>query len=173
MPFFAQLPKALLERACERIVGIVVKALVGPETIDLRRNVADFSAQPAECGEVLIGNLEGRQCLWQRILVELRIGFRPRDLSDVHNASDMGTTQERNEILKAAVGMTDREEGMRLSPPLSRVLEGAALVSSNMVGLIASYLVLWFVCRRTMCVAFVVEITGVNSYDGSRHQARL
>src|SRR5262249_41473296 len=54
----AQTRKSAMERLGQRVVGIVVKALVLPERVHVRRNVVRPRAQAAERGDVLVSDLE-------------------------------------------------------------------------------------------------------------------
>ena len=57
-----------------------------------------------------IGDVEGHQSVGKRILVELRIGSRPRNRSDVGGKIDVGSSQQLDELLEASVGMADRRD---------------------------------------------------------------
>jgi hypothetical protein len=93
------------------IISIVVKALVRPEAVDILRRDSRFSAKAAECSHVFIGNVEERQSVRKRVLVELRIGSRPRNRSDIRDKMSLDFTQQLDELLDASVRMADREEG--------------------------------------------------------------
>src|SRR5229473_1118851 len=47
--------------AAHRIVGVVVKTLILPESIDVRRNILCTCAEAAEFGDMLICDLKSRQ----------------------------------------------------------------------------------------------------------------
>ena len=47
--------------AAHRIVGVVVKTLILPEGIDVRRNILCTCAEAAEFGDMLICDLKSRQ----------------------------------------------------------------------------------------------------------------
>ena len=67
--------------------------------------------------------------------------------------------------------MTDGEEWtLHIS---SRVIEGAALVRRDMIGLVAFDLVLGIIFRGAMRMALVVKISGVDGDDGPQHPACL
>ncbi len=57
-PQFVQSGEAGTETVAQRIVGIVVKALVLPEGIDVGRNVLRARAAPAEFRDMLICDLK-------------------------------------------------------------------------------------------------------------------
>src|SRR5690242_14543250 len=59
---------------------------------------------------MVVRNLEGRQSIRKRVLVELRIGSGPRDRSDVRDKTDIGAVQQLDKLCKTSVGMTDGEE---------------------------------------------------------------
>ena len=103
--------EARLKLCGKRIISIVVKALVRPEAVDILRQDSRFSAKAAECSHVFIGNVEGRQSVRKRVLVELRIGSRPRNRSDIRDKMNFDFTQQLDELLEASVRMADREEG--------------------------------------------------------------
>jgi len=94
----------------KRIVGVVMKALVRPESVDVVRQGSRLSAQAAECGHMFVRNVVGRQRVGQRLLVELRVRSRSRNLSDIRNDSNIGCSQQLGKFLVASVGMADGEE---------------------------------------------------------------
>jgi len=110
-PFANQAVESRPERRRERVVGIVVEADVGPQAVHIRRQAAVLAAQATECGGVLVGDTAGRERGGERIVVELRIGSRARDLPDIHDAFDARPLQDVLELAEAAVGVANREEG--------------------------------------------------------------
>lgn len=96
----------------KRIIGIAMKTLVRPEICP--------SAKTAEYCHVFIGNVEGRQSVGKRVLIELRIGSRPRNRSDIRDKINFGSTQQLDELLETSVGMADREEWKLHASPLLR-----------------------------------------------------
>src|SRR5262245_53414374 len=90
------------ERWRERVVGIVVKALVLPERVHLRRNVLRFCAQAAERGDVFVSDLESRQRFGKDVAIVLRIGARARDGADIYHASDLRSLEQVDELLHRA-----------------------------------------------------------------------
>lgn len=55
----------------------------------------------------------------------------------------------------------------------SHATEGAALMSRDMIGLVALDLILGIVCRCMMCMPFVIEILDMDGDDRPRHAACL
>ena len=106
-----------MELRGQRIVGVVVEALIRPEAIDIGRRASNFPAKAAEGGHVLIGDADSRQGVGKRVLVELRIGSRSRNRSDVRDKGDLSSRQQLDEFREASVGMADGEEGQRRTPP--------------------------------------------------------
>ena len=70
----------------------------------------------------------------QRFGVELRVRSRFRDLADIRDHADVRTTEQLKEGFQRAIGMADGAEGQR---HVSGPLQHAALVSSDVVGLVA------------------------------------
>ena len=88
-----------------------MKACVLPKRIDLSWHGQVSSAATAEGRQVLVINGVGRQPSGKRVDVELRIGPRPRKVSNIHNAFDLCLAQQRDEVFETSVGMTDGKEG--------------------------------------------------------------
>src|SRR5690242_10858110 len=122
---------------------------------------------------MLIGDAETRQGFGKRILVELRIGSRPRHRSDVCDKVDLVSGHERNEFLEASVGVADREERKRHALPSLGMIKSAALMGRDMVGLVALDFILRIVRRGVAHMTLVIEIMGVNGDDGSRDSTGL
>ena len=151
----------------ERIIGIVMKAFVRPEPVDILRCGFCLPAKPAECCHVLIVDVEGRQSVGKRIFVELRIGSRPRNCSDVREKLNLGFSQQLDELLEASGGMADREEGKLHTPPSLRCeFERPALMGRDMIGFVAFDFVLRIVFRSVMDITFVIKVRGMDSDDG-------
>ena len=171
---FAPLTQQVLEARAElfrkRIVGIVVEAVVRPEAVDVPRQGSRLSAKAAEWRHVFIANTEAHQGSGERILVELRIGPRPRNRSDIRDERYIGSPQQLDELLEASVRMADGAEWELHASPLFRcALEGTAFVGCNVIGLVALDLVLGIAFRRAMDMTLVIEILGVNGDDRSRY----
>ena len=108
---------------------------------------------------MLIGNVEGRQSVGKRVLVELRIGSRPRNRSDIRDKINSDGPQQLDKLLEASVRMADREEGnLHISPLFRCVFKSAALMGRDVIGLVAFDFVLRIVFRGAMRMALVVEI---------------
>src|SRR6185312_11011053 len=108
-----------------------MKALVRPETIDIPRQASGFSAKTAECSLMLIRNTEGPQDFGQSILVELRIGSRSWNLSDIHDTINVRFPQQLSEIFEAPIRVANGEEGKLHAVPSSCVVEGTAFMSRD------------------------------------------
>ena len=144
-PLTKQILKTRMELRRQCVVSVVVEAFICPECIDVRRHGTGFSAEAAERSHVLIANVEGCQSFRQRVHVELRIGPGPRNCSDVHDPIDSRFTQQLDKLLEASVGMADREEGKGHAAPSSCMVERAALVRRDVIGLVTLDLVLGIV----------------------------
>jgi hypothetical protein len=69
----------------------------------------------------------------------------------------LGSTQQLDELLKASVGMANREEWkLHASPLLRCVFKGANLMGRDMIGLVALDFVLRIVFRSVMDMTLVV-----------------
>src|SRR5438309_157067 len=77
--------KACAEGFGERVVGVIVEALVGPPGVDLRRDGGGRLAQAAEGFDAGVCDLVLRQRGGQAVRVELRVGARAGDGADVHH----------------------------------------------------------------------------------------
>jgi hypothetical protein len=86
---------------------------------------------------------------------------------------DVKLTQERSERIGTEIGVADGEEGKRHAPPSSRIIEGATLMGRDVIGLVASDLILRIILRRVMGMALVIEVAEVDGDDGSRYPAGL
>ena len=95
-----------------RVVGVIVKACVLPEGVDVRRYARLLSAKSAERGEMLIGNSMRSERGGQGVAVELRIGSRARNGPHVDDELDVRSRQQRHELVDRAGGMSDGEEGI-------------------------------------------------------------
>lgn len=69
----AQCAEAVVEGCGKRIIGIVVKARIGPEAVEVRGQVRGLAAQPAKRRDMVIADAGGRQRGGKGIAVELRI----------------------------------------------------------------------------------------------------
>ena len=84
----------------------------------------------------------------------------------------MYLAQKSDEIIDVPVGMTDGEKRQR-HVDLSGVIEGTALVSGDMVGLVAPDLILGIVFGGMVRMSLVVEISRVDRDDRTRHATCL
>jgi hypothetical protein len=92
---------------------------------------------------MLIRNTESYQGSRQRFLVELRIGSRSRNLSDIHDTLNVRFAQQLNETFKASTRVANGEEGKLHATSSSHMVEGAAFMGCDVICLIAFDLVLW------------------------------
>jgi hypothetical protein len=120
---------------------------------------------------MFIRNVKASENAGKRVLVELRIGLGHGHFSDIRHKTDINSSQQLGKLFELSVGMTDGEEWrLHIS---SRVIEGAALVRRDMIGLVAFDLVLGIIFGGVMRMAFVVKISGVDGDDAPRHPACL
>ena len=73
-------------------------------------------AKTADGSRMLIGNADCRQSVGKRVRIELRIGSRPRNRSDIRDKINMGSTHQLSELLGASVGMADHEKSFTRRP---------------------------------------------------------
>jgi hypothetical protein len=82
------------EGGCEGVVRIVSKAAHAPISIGRGFSAARLSPQAAEFGDMLVADLPRRQRFREALLIELRVGTRPRHRPYVDNEVDAGLLQE-------------------------------------------------------------------------------
>ena len=149
-PFAPRIEETLEARVKLRrksIVGVIVEALVGPEAVDVLRRASHLCAKAAQRGHVFVGNANGRQGIWKRVFVELRIGSRLGNCSDIRDKLNLSSLQQFDELPEASVGMADGEE-RKPHTSSSRVVKRATLVGCDVVGLVAFDLVLRIIFSR-------------------------
>src|SRR6476646_5467080 len=112
MSEIAQLGEACSELFAHRVVGVIVKARVLPEGVDLRRYARLLSAKPAERRHMLIGNAMRGKRSGQGNAGELRIFSRARNRSHVDDELDFRGRQQGRELFDRTGGMSDGEEGI-------------------------------------------------------------
>jgi hypothetical protein len=87
---------------------------------------------------------------------------------------NMASVQQVDEFLEASVGMAHGEEwSLHTASLLRRVFKGAALMSRDMIGLVAFDFILGIVFRGVTYMPLVVEVLGVDSNDCPRHPTRF
>src|SRR5437879_5809325 len=106
----AQLDETSAELLAHGVVGIVVKALIRPESIHGRWDAYLPSPETSESGDVLIADRSHRQRIGERLLVELRIRARARNGPDVGYQFHLGGGQHIDELGNRSGGVADREE---------------------------------------------------------------
>src|SRR6185437_1523453 len=104
----------------QRIVGIVVKALIPPQAIDVLGHGLRASAPPSQRAHPFIRNPERRQTPTKHILIELRIRSRSRKFSDIRNQANIRTPQQLDKLFKASIGMAYGEPRQPHALPLPR-----------------------------------------------------
>jgi hypothetical protein len=117
---------------------------------------------------MFVRNAESRQSFGKPILIELRIDFRHRHFSDVRDNADLSPSQQLSKLFEASVRMADGEE-WKLHTSLSCIVEGTALVGCDMVGFVAFDFVLGILFRGVMDMTLIVEVAGMDRYDGPRY----
>src|SRR5262245_52164000 len=90
--------ESAMERLGQRVVGIVVKALVLPERVHVRRYVLRLRAQAAKRGDVLVSDLELGQRFGKDLAIVLWIGARARDAADINHACDLRRLEQVDEL---------------------------------------------------------------------------
>src|SRR5262245_20869434 len=100
-----------------RVVRIVVKALVRPEGVHVRRYAGRLAAKPAEGGKVLVADPHGRQRARQSFAAALRVPGRSRNGADIDDEPDLCAVQQLDDLSHRAGRMADGEERVR-RPPL-------------------------------------------------------
>jgi hypothetical protein len=66
--------KPALELVGERIIGIIVEALVFPESVDLRRDAGRAAAKASELIDSLVPDIQRQEPVPQDVKIILRIG---------------------------------------------------------------------------------------------------
>jgi hypothetical protein len=82
------------EGGCQGVVRIVSKAAHSPIGVGRGFSAARLSPQAAEPGDMLVADLPWRQRFGEALLIELRVGARPRHRPYVDNEVDTGLLQE-------------------------------------------------------------------------------
>src|SRR6185312_876471 len=96
-PLLEQMLEARTKRRGQRVVRIVVEALVRPEAVEVRGHPWRLSATASECRDGLIVDTEAGQSLRQCLLIELRVGSGHRNLPDVDEELDGRLPQQLDE----------------------------------------------------------------------------
>jgi hypothetical protein len=105
------------EGDCQGVVRIVPKAAHAPIGVGRRLSAARLSAQAAELGDMLIADLPRRQRFGKALLIELRVGARPRYRSYVDNEVDAGLPQEIDKFNDRPGRVAYGEKGVRVLAP--------------------------------------------------------
>src|SRR5262249_60551332 len=99
-----------LEGLAQRVISVIVKALILPERIYGRRNLLRFRPQAAERGNMFVSDRKLRQRFGKDLAVILRVGARARNGSDIGHEFDLLALQQVDEIAHRAGRMSDSEE---------------------------------------------------------------
>ena len=110
------------EGGCQGVVRIVPKAAHPPIGVGRGLSAARLSAETAELGDMLVADLPRRQRFREALLIELRIGARPRHRPYVDNEIDAGLPQEIDKFDDRPGRVAYGEKGVRVIAPMD---EGA------------------------------------------------
>ena len=99
------------------VVRIVPKAAHSPIGIGRGLSVARLSPQAAEFGDMLVADLPRRQRFGEALLIELRVGARPRHRPHVDNEVDAGLPQEIDKFDDRPGRVAYGEKGVRVIAP--------------------------------------------------------
>jgi hypothetical protein len=105
------------EGGCQSVVRIVPKAAHSPIGIWRGLSVARLPPQAAELGDMLIADLPRRQRFGEALLIELRVGARPRYRPYVDNQVDAGLPQEIDKFDDRPGRVAYGEKGVRVIAP--------------------------------------------------------
>jgi len=114
---FPEPGQACGEGGCQGVVRIVPKAAHLPISIQRGFGAARLSAQATELGDMLVADLPRRQRFGQALLVELRVGARPRHRPYVDNEVDAGVLQETGKFDDRPGRVAYGEKGVRGAAP--------------------------------------------------------
>ena len=107
-----ELGQALSEHQGGSVVGVVPEAGVLPKGVGGRRVATSPLAQSAKRPNVAVADPRQGQRTRQRVGVELRVGPRSRDGTDVDHEVHPGPAQQGRELRDAAGRMTDGANGV-------------------------------------------------------------
>jgi len=105
------------EGGCQGVVRIVPKAAHSPIGVGRGLGAARLSPQATELGDMLIADLPRRQCFGEVLLIELRVGARPRYRPYVDNEVDAGLPQEIDKFNDRPGRVAYGEKGVRVFAP--------------------------------------------------------
>ena len=105
------------EGGCQGVVRIVPKAAHSPIGVGRGLCAARLSPQATELGDMLIADLPRRQCFGEALLIELRVGARPRYRPYVDNEVDAGLPQEIDKFNDRPGRVAYGEKGVRVFAP--------------------------------------------------------
>ena|SRR4029079_941800 len=105
-----QMGKTIMERLAHGVISVVVKTVVCPKCIDLRRYISLTFSQSAKLRQMTVLDIEWHQALRQHITVIL--GIRPRawhgtDIRDTRNA---GLLHQADKFIERARRVTHCKE---------------------------------------------------------------
>jgi hypothetical protein len=99
------------------VVRIVSKAAHAPISIGRWFSVARLSPEAAELGDMLVADLPWRQRFREALLIEPRVGTRPRHRPYVDNEVDAGLLQEIGKFDDRPGRVANGEKGVRVAAP--------------------------------------------------------
>jgi hypothetical protein len=102
---------------CQGVVRIVPKAAHLPVSIQRGFGAARLSPEAAEPGDMLVADLPWRQRFREALLIELRVGTRPRHRPYVDNEVDAGLLQEIGKFGDRPGRVAYGEKGVRVAAP--------------------------------------------------------
>jgi hypothetical protein len=109
VPGAPELLQTLPEFAAHRIISIIMKAFVHPETVH-RPWDRTVLAQPSELRDMHIAEIERGQTCGEHVPIVLRIPARARNCADVCDKLYLGFLQQSDEIGDRTCRMSDGEE---------------------------------------------------------------
>ena len=112
-----ELDKTGGEGGCQGVVRIVPKAPHSPIGIGRGFGAARLSPQAAELGDMLVADLPWRQRFREALLIELRIGARPRYRPYVDHEVDTGLPQQIDKLDDRPGRVAYGEKAVRVIAP--------------------------------------------------------
>src|SRR5262245_28331050 len=113
MSKFPQQRNAMLEWFGHGVIGVIMKALIGPERVRFRRNIAALASQPAKRGYTVVLDLMNCQRLRECVSAELRVSQRSRDRANIDDEPNTGMPQQIDKFSDGPGRMADGEERLR------------------------------------------------------------
>src|SRR5260370_11608538 len=105
------------EGGFQGVVRIVPKAAHSPISVGRRLGAARLSPEATELGDMLVADLPWRQRFREALLIELRVGARPRHRPYVDDEVDAGLLQEIGKFGDRPGRVAYGEKGVRVAAP--------------------------------------------------------